>query len=114
MGKGISTDSAMLSQPFFSNCMPVALNYATIVKSCCGSVNTIQALFTFHYLFTQEMLKGMLISGGGEGRGIALGFTLVCFRNGQKWNYGIVQVLKTNRKPMLFALSVISWLSPAF
>lgn len=93
--------------------MPGALGYTIVVKSCCGCISTIQVLFTFHDLFTQEMLKGVLVSGGGEEGALVWGSVWVCFRKGQKWSYGIVQILKTDRKAMLFALSVISWLSLA-
>lgn len=56
----------------------------------------------------------MLISGGGKEEALVWGSVGVGFRKEQKWGYGIVQILKTDKKAMLFARSVISWLSPAF
>lgn len=81
--------------------MPSALDYTAVVKSCCGCVSTIQALFTFHYLFTQELLKGMLISGGGEEGALVWSSVWVFFRKGQKWSYGIVWIWTTGRKAKL-------------
>lgn len=60
--------------------MPGALDYTSLVKSCCGCIRTIQALLTFYYLFTQEMVKGVLISGVGEEEASVWGSVWVLFQ----------------------------------